>query len=130
MVNYPRWAIVVTILVSLLGVVYAAPNFLLDETSKEDRASWLPNKTMALGLDLQGGVHLLVNVEVADALNELQEANESAVRRALRAEQIGYLGLSVADETISFSLRNAADGEKAFGAIRDIDPDLTMSVSA
>jgi preprotein translocase subunit SecD len=126
MVNYPRWAIVVTILVSLLGVVYAAPNFLLDETSKEDRASWLPNKTMALGLDLQGGVHLLVNVEVADALNELQEANESAVRRALRAEQIGYLGLSVADETISFSLRNAADGEKAFGAIRDIDPDLTI----
>ena len=126
MVNYPRWAIVVTILVSLLGVVYAAPNFLIDRTAKDDQTSWLPTKTMALGLDLQGGVHLLVNVEVSAAINEYQDANESAVRRALRSANIGYLNLAVANETISFRVRNPVDADAAYEAVRDLDADLTV----
>jgi preprotein translocase subunit SecD len=126
MVNYPRWAIVVTILISLLGVVYAAPNFLLDGTHKADKASWLPTKAMALGLDLQGGVHLLVDVDVSAAIVELQEANESGVRRALRAADIGYLGLSVQGEAIVFRVRDAAQADAAEAAVRDIDADLTV----
>ena len=126
MVNYPRWAIVVTILISLLGVVYAAPNFLLDRTAATDRSSWLPSKVMALGLDLQGGVHLLVDVEVSAAIVELQETNESSVRRALRVAGIGYLGLSVQNEAVVFRVRDAAQAAAALDVARGIDPDLTV----
>ena len=126
MVKFPRWAIVVTVLVSLLGVIYAAPNFLYTSGAPQDRSSWLPTKQMALGLDLQGGVHLLVHVDVANAIAEYQETTETAVRRALRAGNIGYLGLAVRDEAVVFRLRDPTDSNAAIDAVGKIDSDLTV----
>jgi preprotein translocase subunit SecD len=126
MVAFPRWAMVVTILVSLLGAIYAAPNFLFARDAGKQLPSWLPTKQMALGLDLQGGVHLLVQVEVGAAISEYLETTESSVRRALRAENIGYLGLAARGEAVIFEVRDPAQADAAMAAVEDLDPDLAV----
>ena len=89
MVNYPRWAMILTVIIALFGVIYASPNFLLTAEESDAATGPLPSKQMNLGLDLQGGSSLLLKVEVDVAIRELMEAVESSVRRELRQRRSG-----------------------------------------
>ena len=53
MVNYARWNIVVTLLICVLGLVYAAPNFFgaSDDSGFDDTPAFVPSKKVNLGLD-------------------------------------------------------------------------------
>ena len=72
MLTFERWKITLVLIVALLGGVYAVPNFLA-RTTAESLPSWLPHKQINLGLDLQGGSHLLLEVDVAAVLAEQLE---------------------------------------------------------
>ena len=74
MLDFPRWKVVLITLVALFGVVSAAPNFLSDE-QLNSLPDFLPKKQLTLGLDLQGGVHLLMEVD----LTEVRQASLSEV---------------------------------------------------
>ena len=50
-----------------MGIAFAFPN-LLNEEQTEALPSWLPNQKLSLGLDLQGGSHLLFEVDVRGLL--------------------------------------------------------------
>lgn len=89
MLYFSRWKIIAILLAVLAGVAYAAPNLLPRETLA-NLPDWLPNKQMTLGLDLQGGSHLLMQVDRAAMIEERLEALEDDARRILRAERIGY----------------------------------------
>ena len=78
MINYPRWAIAVTLIVCVFGVYFAAPNFF------DEPPAVLPNQQVNLGLDLQGGAHLLLEVEIPDVITASLESIRSQVRRELR----------------------------------------------
>ena len=54
-----RWKVIPVSLVMLLGILTALPNLLPKETV-EAAPDWLPAKQINLGLDLQGGSHLLL----------------------------------------------------------------------
>jgi Preprotein translocase subunit SecD len=135
MVNYPRWAIVMTVVVALLGVIYAAPNFfpqpeVVGEEMVEESSGLLPSKRMNLGLDLQGGSSLLLSVGVETAILETLEAVESSVRRELRKRgaRIGYSGLRVEGRAIAFTLRNPADAEAARGRLTNIEDGFDLEI--
>ena len=67
MVYFAKWKMILVAIVAVSGFLFAFPNAL----SEEDTAalpSWLPNQQMNLGLDLQGGSHLLLEVDVASVL--------------------------------------------------------------
>ncbi len=123
MVNYPRWAMILTIVVALLGVIYASPNFLLTSEESEQATGVLPSKQMNLGLDLQGGSSLLLNVEVDVAIKELMESVETTVRRELRrsGDRIGYTGLRTQQNAVLFDLRNITDSDKVRDRLRNIE---------
>ena len=57
MVYFAKWLSALIIVVCVLGLVYAAPNFVFEE-EPEDLPLWVPHKQVTLGLDLQGGSHL------------------------------------------------------------------------
>ena len=69
MLNFEPWKIAVVVVVTLAGVLFASPNFLGRE-SAESLPGWLPSKQINLGLDLQGGSHLLLEVDVGAVLAE------------------------------------------------------------
>ncbi|HCP00439.1 MAG TPA: protein translocase subunit SecD, partial [Rhodospirillaceae bacterium] len=137
MVNYPRWAIVATIVITLLGVVYAAPNFIQQPEAPvqvggagEGSAGFLPSKRMNLGLDLQGGSSLLLSVGVEAAIRETLEAVESSVRRQLRQRgaRIGYSGLRVEGRAVVFTLRKTDDINIARERLSNIERGFNLEV--
>lgn len=69
--------------VCLIGVIFALPNVL---PSSVKESTWYPGPkdTINLGLDLQGGAHLLLEVQVDVVYRERLENLKSDVRRALR----------------------------------------------
>ncbi|MFB0922213.1 MAG: protein translocase subunit SecD [Alphaproteobacteria bacterium] len=130
MVNYPRWAMIFTVVVALLGLVYALPNFLLTAEESEQATGPLPSKKMNLGLDLQGGASLLLEVKVDVAIQDTLESVESTVRRELRqrGDRLGYTRLRVEGGAVRFSLRDAADAEKARDRLRNIEDGFELEI--
>ena len=74
---------------ALLGLVYSLPN-LFPRSQMERMPDWLPHQQINLGLDLQGGSHLLLEVDLSAIIKERLEALVDDVRGILRAERIGY----------------------------------------
>ncbi len=127
MLHFARWKINLILGVCGLGLLFAWPN-LLSEDQAAALPGWLPHKQISLGLDLQGGSHLLLEVEVEVVVGERLEALEDEVRTTLRGAKIGYTGLGVAGETVGLTLRDpATDEETARGLLRDIDRNLLVT---
>lgn len=126
MLQYPTWKRVMVLAVCALGVLYALPNF-FDRSLFEEMPSWLPGKQVNLGLDLQGGSHLLLQVETDAVLRERLETLVDTVRATLRQAGIQYTGLSVAGaDSVAFTLRDAAKAEEARRALRVADPEIAI----
>ncbi|MCZ6588961.1 MAG: protein translocase subunit SecD [Alphaproteobacteria bacterium] len=125
MINYPRWAIAITLIVCAWGIVFAAPNFF------DEPPGFLPESQVNLGLDLQGGAHLLLEVEIDDVLKASLESIRSQVRRELRRRQprIGYKSLKVEGNAVVIRGFKSDDIDVARERLRNIDRDAAISVS-
>jgi len=105
----------------------ALPNFV----SPHLLPDFLPQKTINLGLDLQGGSHLVLDVQLEDVLETAYENLEDEVRANLRAEKINYTNLRARVDSVQFKLRDASDADAAQAALQDrlrldIDNDNTQ----
>jgi preprotein translocase subunit SecD len=97
MIRFPRWKIVLIALVCAFGFAFAAPN-LLTPAQRSALPSWLPNQAMNLGLDLRGGSHLLLEVDVRSIFRERLTNLIQSMRTELRRERIPYRNIgAVAD---------------------------------
>jgi len=75
---------------------------------------------MKLGLDLRGGVHFLLEVDMETALEQRLEAVAGQIKRQLRDERIRYRGGEVeGSRSIAFTFRDAEDRAEALSLIRD-----------
>ena len=81
---------------------------------------------MVLGLDLQGGVHFLMQVDMQTARRQELEGNVDDIRVALRNESIRYRSVRQVRDHIIVELRSAEDRENARGIIREQNPDLVL----
>jgi len=131
MVHFQKWKIVLVLAVCALGLIYAAPNLLGRDTVSgwaESLPRWLPVQQVNLGLDLQGGSHLLLRVEVDAVVQERLTSLVDGLRTELRAARIGYTGLGVQDGAVTFTLRDPADRTQALEIAEGLDEDLTVEV--
>src|SRR5690606_8885842 len=92
MLYFSRWKSVSIWLVVLLGIIVALPN-LLPQSVLSSMPNWLPTRQLTLGLDLQGGSHILLQVDREDLIRDRLEAARDDVRTKLRDARIGYTGL-------------------------------------
>lgn len=75
---------------------------------------------MKLGLDLRGGVHFLLEVDMETAVNQRLEAMSGQIKRDLRDARIRYRGGDIeGNNQIVLSFRDEASREEAFALIRD-----------
>ncbi len=128
MIYFAKWKTTLILLICVLGLAFAAPNF-ISTKSAESLPDWLPHKQVSLGLDLQGGSHLLLNVETDAVIREYLEAMIDSIRTELRKARIRYreLGVMATDPDdgeagVSVRIVNAEDREKAFELLRDLEP--------
>src|SRR5688572_3553508 len=86
-------------------------------------------KPMLLGLDLQGGVHFLMQVDQKAALDKRLEATAEDLRVVLRDGHIRYESVERrANNTIVATLTSAADATKARELIATSQPNLLAEV--
>ena len=127
MVNFPTWKKVLVALICFIGLAFAAPNF-VPKVVTEQLPSWLPNQQVNLGLDLRGGSHLLLEVEVQAVIDEYLEALVGSARDELRSERIRYRSLSKTETSVGVTIPDAADREKAVELLRGVDAGAEISV--
>ena len=82
---------------------------------------------MSLGLDLRGGVHFLLQVDMKGALTKRLDAFTGDIRTALRDKTIRHSGISRDGMTITVRFRDTETREKAKRAIADALPDLQLA---
>ncbi len=75
---------------------------------------------MKLGLDLRGGVHFLLEVDMETAVDQRLEAMSGQIKRELREERVRYRGGDVeGNRSIVLSFRDESSRSEAFDLIRD-----------
>jgi len=103
--SFPRWKIWLILAVLVVATMGSLPNV-------TQAPSWWPgamSKPMSLGLDLKGGIHLVLDVDVDKAVAHTVEEDLGSVRQELRKEKIRYSRLDAAGNTQTVVLKNAAD---------------------
>jgi len=124
MLEFPRWKVISILAVCIVGLLMALPNA-LNEEQLEGLPSFMPKSQLSLGLDLQGGSHLLLEVDTASVVknkvDQLKEGITGDLRAARTADnkRIVYFGLSSSDRSVSFNLRNPGDEEQVVELLRD-----------
>jgi preprotein translocase subunit SecD len=119
MLHFSRWKIGFILLVVLVGIAYAVPNAIPKKTL-EGLPDWMPSQQVHLGLDLQGGSHLLLEVNTAELRADWLEAIQDDVRVALRDKRIGYRNLRVDGDHVSVTIREPGRVDEAYQTISDL----------
>ncbi|MDX2113526.1 MAG: protein translocase subunit SecD [Alphaproteobacteria bacterium] len=129
MLHFPRWKIVMIVTVCLTFVTLAIPTF-IPESTRNALPDYFPKRAVNLGLDLQGGSHLLLEVDFESFKREQLSNLAGDIRAALREEKIGYRGLSQIDGAVQFTLREAlAEGRDVAAILRKMDGDLEITAN-
>lgn len=131
----PAWVVMTYVVLLLLAVATALPNF-LPSTVRSTLPDWATSQTVSLGLDLQGGAHLLLAVDRDDLaesrLQELREALAAEMRaRDLDPGAIRTEGLTLsapADDALLATMRSAAAATSEPGSPSDFSVDLSDGI--
>jgi preprotein translocase subunit SecD len=123
-----RWKVLICVLAILFGVAFTLPN-LIPQTVLDQFPPWLPHQKLNLGLDLQGGSSLLMEVDTpslkAERLTNLaEEAGD-----ALREQNLVYDGLGRQGDAVVVHILNPADMGKAFQALAKLSQPLQNSAA-
>ena len=81
---------------------------------------------MYLGLDLRGGVHFLLQVDMKGALTKRLDSTGADLRSLLREKNLRHGGVSRDGMSLSIRFRDAETRDKAHGAIADSQADLQL----
>jgi preprotein translocase subunit SecD len=79
---------------------------------------------MYLGLDLRGGVHFMLQVDMQAALTKRAESLAGDLRTSLREKNVRHGGISRNGQTIELRVRDAATLDAAKAVLQDQFPDL------
>ena len=124
MLHFPKWKIALVAIVSFFGIVLAIPNLLPRETT-DKLPSWL--QPVSLGLDLQGGSYLLLEVDTSYVLREHVSSLMESIRTVLRKEHVKYADLGlVGKDVVKVRLLEPEDRERAHQLLHKLDPEASM----
>ena len=102
----------------IAGIIYTIPSL--------NPAIW-PHKKINLGLDLQGGMHLVLEVDTQEAVKSTVERIAQEMRRFLKKEHIRYSAIDVIEGTkISVDIRDPKDIDRFEKMLDDEFKDLRI----
>ncbi|MGI2170761.1 protein translocase subunit SecD [Shewanella sp. MF05960] len=82
---------------------------------------------MKLGLDLRGGVHFLMEVDMGEAIRKMEEAKVADFRSQLREENIRYAGVRKTPKGIAIKFRDADTVSKAENYLKTRSNDMVYT---
>lgn len=120
MLQIARWRVILVLLVTALGIVFAVPNVLPQNV--RERLPPILQRTLNLGLDLRGGSQLLLEVDTVTLRRQQLDNIADQMAAALRDAQprITYTGRGVVGDAGRVRLVDAANLDAARDAIRPL----------
>jgi preprotein translocase subunit SecD len=122
MLYFTRWKATAIILTAFVICLFAIPNF-LPEKMVQSWPKWA-QRHVVLGLDLQGGSHILLEVDTNAVRKEKLEAVRDDVRRVLRDARVGYTGLVVRGNSVEVHIREGSNFDQAVDKLRELSQPL------
>ena len=122
------WKKVMIILMIIAGVLFALPNA-LNEERRAALPDSLPSDTVNLGLDLQGGAHVLVEAEMDPVFEERREILAQQLRDNLREAGVKKRSRPIIDgDSVSFRIPDAAEVALARSVFEEIPEPLDNAI--
>jgi preprotein translocase subunit SecD len=118
MITISRWRITLVVLATIFGILFTLPN-LLPAQVRDGLPGFMPKQTMNLGLDLQGGSYLLLEVDTEALRAERLTNMAEDVRTTLREEQIGFADLGVVNGGVNVRIVDPAQLDAATKLLRN-----------
>lgn len=106
------------------------PSYVVALNLVPNTPEWLLNLhalPMYLGLDLRGGVHFLLEVDMEAAINKRAEAIATDLRTQFREERIRQSGITRNGTSLEIAFRSEEERAKARDLLRNTHTDLTLS---
>ncbi|MEM6904821.1 MAG: protein translocase subunit SecD, partial [Pseudomonadota bacterium] len=148
MLYFAPWKRILVLVTCLAAVVFASPNFFYNQADTASRAradieagrygapgqpglddleaeaslwpAWLPPNVVSLGLDLRGGAHLLVEVQIQEVVVERMEGLRAEARDALQQAGIRRAVARARDDHVLVRVNAASDLDAAEDALRNL----------
>ncbi|OIN87446.1 MAG: protein-export membrane protein SecD [Alphaproteobacteria bacterium CG1_02_46_17] len=124
MMFIPLWKRVLVVVAVILSFAYCLPNFVSQDTRdawEKNLPSWMPSKSVSLGLDLQGGSHLLLQADIDSVIKKHLDDAESFARGKIKSENISYKDISADNESVSVELKSEDDVSAMRKIFREAD---------
>jgi preprotein translocase subunit SecD len=122
MLYFTRWKALGIILTALVVCLCAVPNF-FPEAQVKTWPAWAQRR-LVLGLDLQGGSYLLLEVDSNDVKKSRLSQVREDVQRSLRGARIQYTGLSVKGDAVEVRITKDTDQAGALSKLRELSQPL------
>ena len=114
--------VLIILAICLVGIFFAVPNFLPQNMKLP--SWWQP---VSLGLDLQGGSNLLLQVDFDNVMKERMSTIEDSARQTLREHRIRYQKLTAGADSVKVEIENAGSRNQAMGYFKKLDDGLVVT---
>ena len=108
----------------------ADPSWIVALNLLSNSPNWLTSLhalPMYLGLDLRGGVHFLLQVDMKQALSKRIDGTVGDLRTLMRDRNLRHAGIGRAGDAVEVRFRDAATRDKTHAAVADAFPDLEVT---
>ncbi|KPF90334.1 preprotein translocase subunit SecD [Rhodopseudomonas sp. AAP120] len=122
MLYFTRWKALAVIVTALVVCLCAVPNFFPEHTVKT-WPKWA-QRHLVLGLDLQGGSHILLEVDANSVKKDKLESVRDDARRVLREARIAYTGLALKGDVVEVKISKDSDVPQALTKLRELSQPL------
>jgi preprotein translocase subunit SecD len=123
MLFFTRWKAAAILLTALAVCLCAVPNFFAESTVRS-WPSWA-QRHVVLGLDLQGGSHLLLEVDTNAVRKEQLQSLDDDVLRVLRLARIPFTGRAIVGNAVQVHITRDTDADTALGKLRELSQPLS-----
>jgi preprotein translocase subunit SecD len=123
MLFFTRWKAAGILLTALIVCLFALPNFFSESTLR----AWpsFAQRHIVLGLDLQGGSSLLLEVDTAAVRKERLQGLGDDVLRTLRQARIPFTGRTIHGNSVEVRITRESDVDNAVAKLRELSQPLS-----
>ena len=126
MLHFSRWKILAILGTCLACFLVTLPNFV----SKEQLAAWPKalQRQLALGLDLRGGAHLLLEMDAAEVRKDWLDGVRDQARGRLREAKITFTGLTAIATQVQVRITDDAQRDRALRELSGIAQQIGSAI--
>jgi protein-export membrane protein SecD len=123
MLHFSRYKTIAILASVLIAFIFALPNA-VSPAWQAKMFSVVGAKPMTLGLDLQGGVNVVLELDQKDFKTKLLKQLAGDSRIALREAKVGYKGITQTENAVSVRISNLADVDKTKTELKKLQQPL------